>query len=129
METSQLLQNIKTVSEIIQSLGIGIGAFFGALGGLKVFLDWRVSKQKEDYLKELRRKYPREGLDKDFMIADTDEAPGTWYILDDRGNTRHWIETMETMLDMGFWPGNGKRVTKEKFNKYSENQSLLTRRV
>lgn len=130
MENSlQLLQNLKTISEIIQALGIGLGAFLGAFGGLKVFLDWRASKQKEDYLKELRKKYPREGLDKDFLIADTDKSPGTWYILDKRSNTRHWVETMETMLDMGFWPGNGKRVSKETFNNYSESHSILTRRV
>jgi len=51
MAISELLSNIKIFSEIIQSLGIGIGAAFGAFGGLKVFLDWRTNKQKKRLLK------------------------------------------------------------------------------
>ena len=99
------------------------------LVALKYFwIGGRISKKK-DYLKGLRSKYPREGLNKDYIIVDTKAAPERWYILDNRDTTRHWIENMEIMQDLGLWAGEGKRVSQNTFKMYKESFSILKRRI
>jgi len=68
-------------------------------------------------------------LNKDYIIVDTKAAPERWYILDNRDTTRHWIENMEIMQDLGLWAGEGKRVSQNTFKMYKESFSILKRRI
>lgn len=74
----------KVFAEIFQSFGIGIGAILGGLGGLILFLDWKSKKNRADYLRNLRAKYPRSLLNEDFRIAHTRDRRGWWFILDNK---------------------------------------------
>lgn len=114
----------KVVAEIFQSFGIGLGAVLGGLGGLILFLDWKSKKTRSDYLRNLRTKYPRSLLGKDFRVAHTHERRGWWFILDERSKTRHWIINLETMSFIGYSSADGVEVSMEEFNKYPQGYEI-----
>ena len=114
----------KTLAEIFQSFGIGLGAILGGLGGLILFLDWKSKKNRADYLGNLRAKYPRSLLNNGFRVAHTNERRGWWFILDDRSKTRHWITNLETMSFIGYSSADGVEVSLEEFNKYPQGEEI-----
>lgn len=119
---------LKISSEIFQSIGIGLGAFFGGLGGLIVFLDWWGKKRNEIKLKNLKRFYQRTNYKKDFILADEPANPGWIFLLDNRTKTRHWIKNPQTMRDLGYsYSDVDKTITAEKFKQYKESNEISTR--
>lgn len=114
----------KAFAEIFQSFGIGIGAILGGLGGLILFLDWKNKKNRADYLRNLRAKYPRSLLNEDFRVAHTHERQGWWFILDDKSKTRHWITNLETMSFIGYSSADGVEVSMQEFNTYPQGEEI-----
>lgn len=120
------MENIKILSEIFQSFGIGLGAILAGLGGLIVFLDRKDKKSKENYLKKLKNRYPRSLINQEYQIAHTMVRRGWFFVLDHRTKTKHWVKNMETMNDMGFSSADGIIVDDKDFNKYKEGEEIDT---
>lgn len=118
------MENIKILSEIFQSFGIGLGAILAGLGGLIVFLDRKDKKTEENHLKKLKNRYPRSLINKNFQIAHTIGRRGWFFVLDNRTKTKHWIKNMETMNYMGFSSADGIIVEDKDFNKYEEGEEI-----
>ena len=93
----------KVLAEIFQSFGIGLGAILGGLGGLILFLDWKGKKNRTDYLRNLRAKYPRSLLNNDFKVVHTHERRGWWFILDNVLDNHLPLELAKLKLEL--FPG------------------------
>ncbi len=120
------LSQVKILSEIFQSIGVGVGAFLGGLGGLLVFNDFVDKTKKKRILKTLRRKYPRANLNNSFRLTHHPNATGWIFLLDNHTMKRHWIRDTETLRDLGFSGGDAINVTLTEFDKYSEDEEIFT---
>lgn len=121
------LQDLKTISEIFNNFAIGSAAIAGGIwAGLKAFIEFATSKKKSSYGDEIKKRYPREKLNKTFKIADHAKAPGKLYLVDLKKKEKYWIQSAPTLLDIGFFWDDAQRIPEEEFNKYKEGPGILT---
>ncbi|MCX6740347.1 MAG: hypothetical protein NTZ49_03910 [Candidatus Parcubacteria bacterium] len=112
-------------ASIAQSLGIGFGAFFGGLGGLTAFLDWRDKKMKHiRYISGQRKKYPRNKLGKDFEIIQSSGNHGWIFLYDTKSGLKHWIKDPETLNSLGFSYADVKTITDAEFKTLPEGVEI-----
>lgn len=116
---------LKLAAEVFQSLGIGFGAFFAALGGLTTFWDWSEKKQKEiQQLKKYKERYPRRLLKKDFKLIRSSSNSDPVYILDLVTKTKYWIKDQTTRKELGFRPDDVEEIDDETFKTYKEGDEI-----
>ena len=121
------LPELKTWSEIIQSFGVALGAVLGGFGGYVLFRDWLKKKRNEYQVKQLRKKYPNDSLNREFRIVDIPEYPGRLWILDNRSDKeRRWIKNLPTLYDLGFDFADKVQVTTEEFEEYPRKEEIDT---
>ncbi len=121
------LPELKTWSEIFQSVGVGIGAILGGAGGIVYIMDWLGKKQKAYQVMQLRKKYPNDSLNREFRIVDIPEHPGRLWILDNRSDKeRRWIKNLPTLYDLGFDFADKVQVTKEEFDGFPRKEAIDT---
>lgn len=120
------LEEVKTYSEILQNLGIGIGALFGGLGGLKILLDYGGTLEKKRKIDKLRQRYPVGKQDQSYELVEPEEAPGTIYIHDKKLKKLLHIGSDSTLRDLNFTRNNIKKLDKKAFNKIEKGETILT---
>lgn len=74
------LSPLKTFSEIVQAIGIGVGAFLGGLGGLSIFKDLLEKIKKQRKIDQLRNRYNNANLDNKFHLV---WFSGTLFLFDE----------------------------------------------
>jgi len=116
----------KTVADIIQSVGIGLGALIAGYGGKNLIDSYLLEKQKkrDQELFELRKRYPVEKLNKSFqLIICSEDDPSPVYIYDIKKNIKRWIVNPQTLRDLGFNPRQVKYIEKNEFTsiKWGDN--------
>ncbi|HXK35570.1 MAG TPA: hypothetical protein VJZ52_00810 [Candidatus Paceibacterota bacterium] len=116
---------VEAISRIIQSLGIGVGAFFGALGGYQTFSDWREgNREKEKRAWMFRRNFPRRNLNETFRLIRSKTDQDRVYLVDLRKNQKHWIKNMNTMKKLGFGSSDVFEVSEGEFKSYKEEDEI-----
>jgi len=114
----------KTVADIIQSLGIGIGALIAGYGGKNIISDYLLQSK----LEKIKNHYPVEELDVSFRLIQCTESgdPDAVYIHDFKDNTKHWIVNQKTRIDLGFNPSQYINISKSEFEKIKPGESFDT---
>ena len=122
------LPELKTWSEIFQSVAVGIGAIGGGFGGYVIFRDWLKRRQKERKIQQLRKRYPRSENGRTYLLTHSPGVIGWIFILDHRTQQkkRHWVKNPETLSDLGFSSADAREIMPEVFNFYSEEEELDT---
>lgn len=121
------LQDWKTVSEIFNNFAIGLAAITGGIwAGIKAGIEFVSSKKRSSYKDDIKKRYPKEKLNKTFKIVDYANAPGKLYLVDLEKREKYWIQSASTLLDIGFFWDDAQRITVEEFNKYKEGPAILT---
>ena len=121
------LQDWKTISEIFNNFAIGAAAIAGGFwAGIKASIEYITSRKKSLYKDEIKKRYPREKLNKTFKIVDHEKAPGKLYLVDLKKKEKYWIQSAPTLLDLGFFWDDAQRISEAEFNKYQEGTGILT---
>lgn len=112
-------------SEIIQSVGIGLGAVLAGLGGFTVFYDW-LEKQKstDKRIQELKIKYPRKKLGDNFEIIQPNTQLGWIHLLDKESKTIHWVKDLSTLRKLGFSGEDAKTIQRTEFDRYEIGEEI-----
>ena len=136
------LVQAKTISEIIQSIGIGLGALLGGAGGLKLFWEWLGERQTRKQYRQLKRKtlklYPKASLGDTFKLLrhhfakdhkDDEEVlvlgrSDAIYIGDMRTMTKHWIVNPETFTILGFNLDQVQGASKSELSSYKDGDEI-----
>jgi len=120
---------IEVTSKITQSFGIGLGSLFAGLAGLTAFLEWYdKAKRAEKYIKELKGKFPRKLLNKQFKIV---QKTGTdmVYLIDERDKTSHWFKDREARKDLGYSHSDTLiYLTNDELAEYSEDDPIVSKK-
>jgi len=120
---------LKKASEIFQSFGIGIGALFGGLAGLTAFIDWLDKrKRREGYIKELRNKYPRSLLNKEFRLIQKQSMQGWLFLLDDKKKIKFWIKDSQALKDLNYSFADAIVISDEEFDDYPQGDAIVAMR-
>ncbi len=106
-----------------------VGTASGAFVIAKGVSNYLSSRRQRGLETDIKTKYPREKLNIDFKIVDTEDAPGKIYLIDFGSKKRHWISSASTFRDLDYHWSDVERIKKDEFNKYSEGQAILTRGI
>jgi hypothetical protein len=116
-----------------QSVGVGLGAIFAGIGGLKIGLDWLYQARLRRKVSSLRKRYPANEIGKSFRLVDVKENPGKWWLLDEMETpkTRQWVRNYETVRDLGWHGESGlpNRILKRELDKYKYDEPINTREL
>ncbi len=115
----------KVTSEIFQSFGIGFGSFFGGLGGLTAFSDWRDKKRRGiDYINKLQDKYPRKYLNHKLSIVQKESTIGWLFLLDKETKIKYWIKDPQALTDLGYSYADVTTIPDKEFDNYSQGDPI-----
>jgi hypothetical protein len=121
------MEDWKIRSEIFYNFAVGIGAIGGGFFAIvKAIIDWLVEKRKSSIKNEFKKLYPRKDLNITFQVVDTEKLPGKLYILDLKNKEKHWIQSSQTLLDLGLFWDDSRRISLDEFSKYKEGSAILT---
>lgn len=111
----------------VQSLGVGFGAFFAGLGGLKIIFDWSYQVRLKRKISGLKQRYPDSLLNKKngYRLAKI-ESQNEWWLLDERMNTRYWIKNLETVAELGWRGETPEKIEKAELDKYPKGEHIDT---
>ncbi len=117
----------KEGSEIIQSLGLGLGAVLGALGGVTAFWEW-IEKEKDKAenrdakVNEFKKLFPRTDLGRTFDIIQPNRLIGWIHLVDKRQKpeVKHWIKDVRTLRDLGFSGSDAVTIDDILFDGYTQ---------
>ncbi len=113
------LQEAKTLSEIVQSLGIGIGAALGGAGAFSAISEYSRHKRNERRIRFTRGRYPPDDWKKTFYLY-RQHGSNPVYICDIDSKTRSWISSGEIMLKLGYDNNMVEDVTKKELDEYEQ---------
>ena len=113
-------------SQIFYNFAVGFGAIVGSLAGIKLIFDYLSQKKKREYVNEIKKLYPPRKLDLTFKIVHSPKLKGKLYLLDFLSKNRYWIQSSQTLTDLGFFWDSAGEITQEEFDKYMECCPLLT---
>lgn len=117
----------KLRSEIFYNFAVGLGAIGGgifiAMKGIIAFLK---KKAQGLPIRKIKKKYPREKMNRTFKLVDTEKVPGKVYLLDLKDGKRYWIQSGPTFLDLNFFWDDFVRIEQTEFDKYKEGTPILT---
>jgi len=125
------IYGFKVASEIIQSLGIGLGSFFAGLAGLTAFLEWHNNKTKraEKYIEELKGRYPRKLLSRKKIRIMRKVDTNMIYLLDERDKTSRWFQDQEARKDLGFSSSDTSGdISENDLAEYSEDDPIVSKK-
>jgi hypothetical protein len=123
------LNNAPYWTEQFEQVCIGLGALLTGFGGLKIIIDWLQQKQLKRKVSRFYQKYPIDQLNKDYLLVDTKNVPGKWWLIDKRTLKKHWIRNLETARDMGWTYSMVKHVADRSLNKYEVGENINTREL
>jgi len=117
----------KTFSEIFNNITIGFAAIAGILWGIiKGISEFIKSKKKKSYRDSIKKLYPRERINEIYKIVDHEKAPGKLYLVDLNKKEKYWIQSGPTLLDLGFFWDDARRISEKEFESYKEGPGILT---
>jgi len=125
------IYGFKVASEIIQSLGIGLGSFFAGLAGLTAFLEWHNNKTKraEKYIEEVKGRYPRKLLSRKKIRIMRKVDTNMIYLLDERDKTSRWFQDQEARKDLGFSSSDTSGdISENDLAEYSEDDPIVSKK-
>ena len=114
------------ISEIINQLGVGIGAILAGCASIPIIGGWYKEFKRKRDIHALQKLYPREQLGKRFKlirIIGKDKV----YLLDEGEKKIHWISSSLTLADMNFWFDDVKDVEDSVIEGYQEGSPFYTR--
>jgi len=116
------LQDIKIIAEIIQSLGIGVGALIAGYGGKNIISEYLIKSK----FNKFKNRYPIEELNNNFRLIQCTKSgdPDAVYIHDYKDNTKHWIVNQRTRIDLGFNPSQYIDISKSEFDRIKPGESI-----
>jgi hypothetical protein len=127
------INDAKNIAEIIQSVGVGVGAFLGGLGALKVLQEWQERRRLRRLRRKWAKRFPNEALNQDFSLLshsysqDSENIIGRSshvYICDDRTKKRHWVANDDTLSILGFNQDEVKGVAKKVLDAYGMGEQI-----
>lgn len=114
-------------SKIVESVGLGVGTVMLGIGALYTVIPWVDQKREERRvrarIRELNNTFPASLIGSKLYIVVSEQDRGTWYLIDDRTNSRHWIENMETVKAMG-WQRHKIKVPQARLDNSQDKYSL-----
>ena len=116
------LNDAKTLSEVVQAIGIAIGSLLGGLGALKVLGEWRDKRKHARQKRKWLELYPTDKVDIDFEIMKLDADPV--YVCDKRDMTRHWVANGFTLNQLGFNENQIRTVNENALDKYRHGKTI-----
>ena len=121
------IQELQTLSSIFNNFAVGIAAILGgSWAGLKAVIEFIESQRRSAYKNEMKKRFPRTALNKQFKIVDHPKAPGKFYVIDLQKKERYCIQTNETLMDLGFSWKDTEHMTTEEFHHFTEGPGILT---
>ena len=120
-----------TGSQIIYNLGLGFGAFIGAIAGIKIIEDWIKERKRQKLIRYYAKIYPSKTYNNTSLGWELTRNPDIdrqIFLIDHNNKTRHWIANYDTFLDLGLHQEDAT-ITEEKknsFNSYTHKDNILT---
>lgn len=115
------------ISESVYNLALAFGAVTAGFGGLKLIDDYIDNRRTKKRIEKYRRWYPRDCIGEEFDLVHKPNARGTIYLLDKHFQTRHWIRSWQTFIDLNFNSSDVEEIEKKLFDSYAEREEIFTR--
>lgn len=115
------------VSQIYFNFTVGTASgVFVIVNTVSKYITNKIQRSIEN---DIKAKYPRQKLNIDFKLIDTEDAPGKIYLIDLVTRERFWIASASTFRDLDYHWSDVQRIQKNEFNKYDEGPAILTRGI